>query len=110
MKPTQVNILGKEYQIAYCDNPANVDMYHRESLWGQIDFWTQTIRIYDNDRPGEAIIEALLHEILHGIHTELRMKCFDDDAGHVTLSLIAMALADVFTRNGWLKDAPDGQG
>ena len=44
MKPTNVNILGVDYTIEYTDRPSDVDMYKRESLWGQVDFWTRTIR------------------------------------------------------------------
>jgi len=55
MKPNKVNILGIEYSITYLDKPSDVDIYKRESLWGQIDYWTRTIRIYDNGRPEEDI-------------------------------------------------------
>jgi len=57
-------------------------MYHRQSLWGQIDCWTQTIRIYDNGRPGDSILEAIVHEIFHGIEVELKLHCFDGDKGY----------------------------
>jgi len=103
MKPDKVNILGVEYSIEYVDNPANVDMYKRESLWGQIDYWTRTIRIYDNGRSPEDVWRALLHEILHGISEPLKLK-LKEEAMHDELDLLSIALTDVLFRNGWIKE------
>jgi hypothetical protein len=33
VKPDSVNILGKIYQITYCDKPSDVDVFRRESIW-----------------------------------------------------------------------------
>ena len=49
-RPKQVNILGLSHELIYVDKPSDVDIYKRESLWGQIDYWTRTIRIYDHGR------------------------------------------------------------
>lgn len=103
MKPTSVNVLGKVYTIEYKDNPAEVDMYKRESLWGQIDYWTRTIRIYDNETVDGDTIHWLLHEILHAIASELNLV-LDKAEHHDDLDVFALALSDVFIRNGWLKD------
>lgn len=103
-KPTSVNILGKMYQITYVDKPSEVDLYKRESLWGQIDYWTRTIRIYDNKSPIENTIHTLFHEILHAIVEELKLKKWNDkDEGHNDMDVVALALTDVLMRNGWLK-------
>jgi hypothetical protein len=101
MKPEKVNILGIEYSIAYVDKPSEVDIYKRESLWGQIDYWTRTIRIYDNERPVADVFQAVLHEVLHGIAEALKLE-LNKPERHDELDLIALALADVFFRNGWL--------
>ena len=93
MKPDKVNILGVEYSITYVDNPSEVDIYKRDSLWGQIDYWTRTIRIYDNDRRLEDIFHSLLHEVLHGISSALKLKLRDENM-HDEL--------DVIFRNGWI--------
>lgn len=100
--PDKINILGVEYKIEYVDNPAEVDMYKRKSLWGQIDYWTRSIRIYKRDRVMEDICQTLLHEILHGIVTELHLKSLDDEKNHDELDILALALTDVFIRNGWI--------
>lgn len=99
--PDKVNILGKHYPITYVDKPSEVDMRKRVSLWGQIDYWTRTIRIYDNRVSTEDIWHTILHEVLHAIVQELHLKKLTDDED--TLDLLALALTDVLVRNNWLK-------
>jgi len=107
MKPTKVNILGLEYSITYVDKPSEVDIKKHESFWGQIDYWTRSIRIFDDGkRPIEDIFETILHEVLHGIEQELKLQAFDDkinNRGHDELDLMALALTDVLFRNGWIR-------
>lgn len=103
MRPASVNILGHEYEINYVTNPSDVDMYKRESLFGQVDYWTRTIRIYAKDRKESDILETLIHEILHAIESDLKLECFKDERGHDELDIVANALTDVFLRNGWMK-------
>ena len=102
MKPEKVNILGKEYKIEYVNNPAEVDLYRRESLWGQIDYWTRTIRIYDNGRQDEDIWHTIFHEVLHGIASSLNLRLGKNE-NHDELDLLALAFVDVFFRNEWIK-------
>jgi hypothetical protein len=101
MKPEHVNILGVEYAVTYVDKPSDVDLYKRESLWGQIDYWTRTIRVYDKDRPRPDVFQTLLHEILHGIAEELKLVLSKDEY-HDDLDILAIALTDVLFRNGWI--------
>lgn len=54
--PEIINVLGTEYKITYTDNTSEVDIYKRESLWGQVDYWTRTIRVYNNDRNSSDIL------------------------------------------------------
>ena len=103
MKPTEVNILGQVYKIEYCKNASEVDIDHRQSLWGQIDYWTQTIRVYDNNSPEAKIMQTLIHEVLHGIAGQLHMK-LNKEENHDELDILAMSLYDVMKRNDWLKD------
>jgi hypothetical protein len=106
--PDSVNILGVRYQVQYCDNPAEVDVFHRSALWGQIDFWTRTIRIYRNGRTAQDLWWTLMHEIIHGIVSELHMKALEDNETEV--DCLALALIDVFTRNGWMRVEEEAQG
>ena len=108
MKPESLNILGINYKITYCANASEVDIHKRESCWGQVDFWTQTIRIYDNGRQVEDIWETIIHEILHVIGEKLKLECFDkgnikDERKHEELSIIATALTDTLFRNDLIK-------
>jgi hypothetical protein len=98
--PEKVNICGISYKIAYVDRPSEVDIHKRESLWGQIDYWTRTIRIYDNDQPVEDVFGTILHEVLHGLTSALNLKEFEKN--HDDLDVLALGLADVLIRNGWL--------
>ena len=100
--PDSVTIFGKRYSIEYKDNPAEVDLYRRQSFWGQVDYWTHSIRIYAPDGfSGVEILDALIHEMLHAIAVELKLDLGKDE-NHDELGLLAMALADTFSRNGWL--------
>ena len=101
-KPKSVNILGVDYAVTYVDNPAEVDIFKRKSLWGQIDPWTRTIRIYDNGRPLTDTLETILHEVLEGVAMMLHLKVLEDEDNHDTLDMVALALADVMVRNGWV--------
>lgn len=106
MRPTKVNILGKVYSITYVEKPSDVDIHHEESLWGQVDFWTRTIRIFDRDRSDEDLWHTLLHEIIHAIAEELHLPNlanWKDDKTHDELDLLALALTDILFRNDWLK-------
>ena len=101
--PAEVNILGVCHSISYVDNPAEVDLEKRKSLWGQIDYWSRTIRIYKNERPQEDVWGTILHEVLHGILAELHVKWLDDEENHDELERLSLALTDVLIRNGWLE-------
>lgn len=103
MKPDKVNILGIEYSIIYVDKPSDVDIFKRESLWGQIDYWTRTIRIYDNARPIEDIWHAIFHEVIHGLSQVLHLQEMDKKENEDELDLIALAFTDILFRNGWMK-------
>lgn len=101
MRPERVNILGKEYHIDYKDTPSEVDLFKRESLWGQMDPWTRTIRIYDADRQPQDLWETLLHEIIEALRLDLHLDSLED---HDELELLALALADTLWRNGWVRE------
>lgn len=98
-KPTQVNILGCTYKIEYVDKPSEVDVFKRDSLWGQCDYWTRTIRVYETSRPIEDIWNTIIHETLHAICNALKLDDINKD--EKMISLLATGLADTFIRNGW---------
>jgi len=98
-----INILGKVYKIEFVDKPSDVDIYKRESLWGQIDYWTRSIRIFRGDRLDADLFETLVHEIFHGIVDDLKIASLYytdyDKKKHDDLGIMAIAFADVLTRN-----------
>ena len=102
MRPKTVNILGIVYTIDYKDAPSDVDIHRREAVWGQIDYWTRTIRIYDGGRSDIDIWETILHETLHGIAEALKLKSLSAGDNHDDLGILALALTDVLFRNGWM--------
>ena len=104
MKPDKVVILGHTSEIQYKENSVEVDVFRRDSCFGQYDPWTRIIRIYDNGRKESEILETLIHEILHAIALDLKLKCFDGEDGHEDLDKLALVLADTFARNNWLKN------
>jgi len=102
-KPSTVNIMGIVYAIDYVDNPADVDIRRQQSLWGQLCHWTRTIRIYDSGKaPNAEVWHTLLHEILHGIAAGLHLESLGKSENHDELDILALALLDVFCRNGWI--------
>lgn len=106
MKPQRVNVLGKEYSITYVDNPAEVDLEKRRSLWGQVDYWTRTIRVYDNGRTLEDLWETIVHEVIHIIGDDLHIEGISGKSDQVeeAVDLLGLALTDVLFRNGWVKE------
>ncbi len=104
MRPDTINILGKNIKVEYCEKVSDVDIFKRESLWGQYDPWTHTIRVYSNGRSEDATLSTLLHEILHVIATELHLSSLDDsdEIKHNELDVLALALSDMLIRNNWL--------
>ncbi len=104
--PNRVNILGVEHKIEYVDNPAEVDIWKRSSLWGQIDHWTRTIRVYKNSRPDPDVWETVWHEILHGISNSLKIKVNGGSLhdAEEAIDLLSLAITDVLFRNGWIRE------
>ena len=108
MRPDHVNILGKTYSIEYKENASEVDIHKRESLWGQIDYWTSSIRIYDSEGSGEQEVwDSIIHECLHGIlqqtdlQREIKNKGLDEE--HL-VKLLTCGLVDMLFRNKWIKE------
>jgi hypothetical protein len=100
-KPDSLNILGIPYKVTYCDRSGDIDPEPDRGapLIGNIDYWKQKIKIYDNGRPIEDIWQTIIHETLHGIAEKMHLKflqgCEDND-----LDLLALALNDFLFRNG----------
>jgi len=104
-RPDHVNILGIDYAILYFEKPSDVDVHRRESLWGQIDYWTRAIRVYDDGagKPADLWV-TILHEVLHGIGDGMGLEKFSKDCDDSMVDILALALTDVLVRNGWMAE------
>jgi len=102
--PDVVIISGIPYTIEYKENPSDVDIHRRDSMWGQIDYWTKTIRIYNNGNPPQDVWSSIFHEVLHGIAEAFNIDSLRGEGSHEDLDLLALALYDTFSRNGWLAE------
>jgi len=100
-RPATVNILGKHFSIQYVDRPSDVDIHGRKSLWGQCDHWTHSIRVYAPPNFSHVEIwDTILHEVIHVLVAELRIKPLEDQDDAV--GLLALGVADTLFRNGWI--------
>ena len=106
-RPESGNILGIRYSIEYTDTPSDVDIYKRASLWGQVDFWTRTIRVYDNGRSIEDRWHTIIHEVIHGISSALNIEALEENEDAV--DMLALALVDTMFRNEWINRDIAGQ-
>lgn len=107
IKPKRARIF-KPYLIRHCKDAADVDMDRRSTLWGQVDYWTRTIRLYDNGIP-EDVWHNLWHEMLHIIGQELKLDILEngkttDEEKHKELDLLALAISTILIDNDWLKE------
>lgn len=104
MRPTTLNILGKTYSILYTDNPSDVDVFKRKIMFGQIDHWSGTIRVFTGTTDDE-IFDSIVHEVLHGIVENLRIKGITDSPDYEDIiALLALGLSDFLKRNNWVVD------
>ena len=104
--PDKVKIFDIVYSISYLDKPSDVDLHQRESLWGQIDYWTRTIRIYHNGRSDEDVWQTLWHEIIHGVCNKLDLQDKDGNdlyENEKFVDLMATGINCILNDNDWIK-------
>jgi hypothetical protein len=96
--PTSLVILGIPYKITYIAELGAVDTVGSEELYGQADITNCEIRLYVN-RPREAILSTLVHEIMHAIDLTLGLSFFEKPINHNKMDMLAVALTDTIVRN-----------
>ena len=99
--PSSVKIFDVVYEIEYVEKPSDVDIYKRQSLWGQIDYWTRTIRVYRNDRQDSDVMQTLWHEVIHGIAMALHIDDDVSDEDNI-VDLLATGINNVVVDNDWV--------
>lgn len=102
--PNKIKIMSKTYTIKYHKNPSEVDIHNRESLWGQVDFWSQSIRIYKGENKEDDIWHTILHEILHVISNELHIEVSESGKlnskdNEKVIDLLSLGLLSVLKEN-----------
>lgn len=110
--PKSINVGGIIYKILYVDKASDTDIEGRQAIWGQIDYWTRTIRIYQKNRSKEDIFHTLLHEIIHAISEQFRLNLEDKqvpgneeigDAETSFIDVFSLILFDTLKRNNLIK-------
>lgn len=102
-KPKNVNILGKVYTIEYVEKPMKEEETDDHVALGRISYVDRKIFIYDRNRGLTDLWDTILHEVLHGVVTEMVIRSFESDETHDDLDRLAIGLSDTLIRNGWLK-------
>lgn len=102
--PTSVKVIDLTYIIEYVDKPSDVDIHRRESMWGQCDYWTRTIRIYRNDRSEADVWQTIWHELMHAICEKLHIETKDGQLNNneIAIDLLATAVNAVLQDNAEL--------
>lgn len=106
--PTSINVGGIIYKIIYTDKVSDTDSEGRQSIWGQIDYWGRTIRIYQKNRTKEDIWHTLFHEIIHAISEQFRLNLEEIEGNKENdesslVDVFSLALFDTLNRNGFFK-------
>lgn len=104
--PKKIKLLDQTYKITYVDKPSDVDIFKRDSIWGQIDYWTRTIRIYKNNTPYKDIWHTIIHEAIHGIVSQLKLN-FEKDSNERITDTLATGINSFLFDNNILKDTEE---
>ena len=110
--PKSVNVGGIVYKVIYVEKASDTDVEGRQAIWGQIDYWTRTIRILQKNRTKDDILHTLFHEIIHAISQEYQLGLEEkelninekgDDSESSFIDVFSLILFDTLKRNGLLK-------
>lgn len=103
-----VKLFDVTYRITYVDKPSEVDLQGRQALWGQVDYWTRTIRVLAGERSATDQRQTLWHEILHALCDKLHLQVtagalVDDEHA---IDLLATGVNTILLDNPWLQEPP----
>ena len=103
--PDSVKVFDVTYSIEYVEKPSDVDIHGRTSCWGQVDYWTRTIRVYTGSGNAQEVWNTIWHETLHCIAEKLAIEekggklCEDEPA----INLLATGINSVLNDNKWMR-------
>jgi hypothetical protein len=95
--------LGSEYKVIMCDNTADVDINQRENLFGQVDVWTCTIRLY-KQRPYRDLRKTWMHEVIGHLVLEDHLNSDRVQPTDHEIDVMVDVMYDTLERNGLLAD------
>lgn len=99
-RPNKVNVCGKVYRIEYTKKPIE----HSDKsviCMGEINYVDQVISVYDKDRDVVDLWDTILHEVVHALIHELRIRSLQKN--HDDIDRLGVGLSDTLFRNGWMK-------
>jgi len=91
--------------MIYIRNTVETDIHNRHTCWGQLDFCTNTMRIFigtkDKPHPSERIIATIYHEICHAILGDCKAlkKIIVKDGEEDFVDTFSTLFIDTMTRN-----------
>lgn len=109
--PKKLNIMGKIYKVQYVHDMVQVDVDKRCALWGQVDYYSRTIRIWKGNkkwpRQKADMLETLLHEIIHALLQDNKLVMnlikLEDKNKEEFVDNMANLLSDTLLRNDLIK-------
>lgn len=101
--PEKINILSTEFSVEICEKPSDVSGDGRDAQWGNIDYWNSEMRLYKH-KSKEQIFKSFIHEIVHGVITELRITEISKlDRYEDIVESFSSVFVDTLIRNNLLK-------
>lgn len=109
--PKKLNIMGKNYKVEYVDKMTDVDVDKRKAIWGQVDYWSRTIRIWKGDKKWQRqkndLWETIIHEIIHAILEDNKVLKdlikLNDTHKEKFVDNLAVLITDTLLRNNLIK-------
>ena len=90
-KLDKLKILGKTYTVVYEGSPYFEPDVQPDVKMGMCDTIGQIIHLYEGQQP-DALLEVLLHECIHAIDGEMRIKLEDVDVCRLAAGMQAVIM------------------
>lgn len=97
--PEVISFLSKKFNIKYFENVSDVDQYKEDSLFGQVNFRTNTIRIYKpEDSNTVNVLHTIFHEVIHIIKENLSIDFVNDEEERI-IDNLAIGIVHLLVEN-----------
>ncbi len=97
--PKTIVLFSKRYRMQYCENPVDVDSQKRQSLWGEVDHWDNTMRIFIGNgvRDFTEVMHTIVHECVHAIEAQLKLD--ENCCNEHFIDLLSLGIVDLLKNN-----------